>query len=65
MGLVVEASLDCDVGKESAPSTRNNQTLGMAQSASDHVLVRGNTQGGAKRSKEVIGAQASSFGNLL
>jgi len=57
MGLIVEASLDCNVGKEPTPRTRNDQTLGVAQSASDH--------GRPKRSKEMIGAQASNLSNLF
>jgi len=65
MGLIVEASLDCNVGKESTPRTRNDQTLGVAQSASDHVLVGRNTDGRPKRSKEMIGAQASNLSNLF
>jgi hypothetical protein len=45
MGFIVEAGFDRNVGKDPTPRTRNNQTLGVAQSASDHVLVRRNTDG--------------------
>jgi hypothetical protein len=65
MGFIVESSLDRNVGKEPTPRTRNDQTLGVAQSASDHVLVRRNTDGCTKRSKEMIGAYAGNLSHLL